>query len=93
MFLLLGRELLSGGVPVRPPGLSKMSPRGSGLLSLAFQGCAEPLVLRWEDEAFLLGGGVLPSSCAVIAEISDPEAALFALQASNLSYEIVQKGM
>lgn len=84
MFLLLGRELLSGGVPVRPPGLSKMSLRGLGLLSLAFQGCAELLALLWEDKAFLPGKAVLLSSCAVIAETSDPEAALSGLQAANL---------
>lgn len=45
MFLLLGRELLSGGVPARPAGLSKMSSKGSELLPLAFQGCWKVLSL------------------------------------------------
>ena len=45
VFLLLGRELLSGGVPARPAGLSKMSSKGSELLPLAFQGCWKVLSL------------------------------------------------
>ena len=76
MFLLLGREL-SGGVPAAPVGSSKMSSKGRGLLPPAFQACRKLLSLLYEDELFWPGEAALPSSSAVvIAEASDPDAAL-----------------
>ena len=83
MFLLLGRELLSGGVPARPAGLSKMSSKGSELLPLAFQGCWKALSLLGEDELLCPGEAELPSPRAVMADASDPEAALSDLQAAR----------
>ena len=58
VFLLLGRELLSGGVPVWPWGLSKTSSKGAWLLL--------PLALPARREAAvpaLRGGAILPRRC------------------------------
>ncbi len=80
MFLLLGREPLSGGVPDAPVGSSKMSSKGKGLPPLAFQACRKLLSLLCEDELFWPGEAALPSSGAVVmAEASDPDAALSVL--------------
>ena len=79
---MLGRELLSGGVPTAAPGSSKTSSKGEGLPLLAFQSCRRLLSLLCEDELFWPGDAALSSSGAVMAEASDPEAALSALQVS-----------
>ena len=81
VFLLLGRELMSRGVPARPPGLSKMSSKGAWLLlPLGLPACRKLLFLLCEEALFCPGDAALPSAGAVNAEASDIDAVLAALQ-------------
>ena len=81
VFLLLGRELLSRGVPARPSGLSRMSSKGAWLLlPLGLPTRRKLLFLLCEEALFCPGDAALPSAGAVNAEASDVEAVLSALQ-------------
>ena len=84
VFLLLGRELPSGGMPARPSGISKISSKGAWLLlPLGLPARRKLLFLLCEEALFCPGDAVLPSAGAVNAEASDVEAVLSALPVSR----------
>ena len=60
-----------------------MSSKGSELLPLAFQVCRKVLSLLWENELLCSGEAELLSLRAVMADASDPEAALSDLKRQN----------